>query len=180
MRNKVLEKRLRENGMIQQELADYLTERTGIFVSQTTVSSWINGKSNPREDFIDEMCELFSVNPEVIFPTALFFEEQKIKDKEYPYFTIVPSSPDEEVIRKEEINFLLKNFKKLSKMEIFVIGLHFGLEDGRFWTLEAIGRAMGKKFSGKNHAKGNSYTRERVRQIESSGIKKIRKFLSAT
>lgn len=174
MRNKILELCLKKTGMIQEELAEYLTQRTGISVSQTIVSSWITGKNVPKEDFIDEMCELFDKYPQELFPEALFFEEQRIDNSKI--FATIPSQPDEEIIRQEEIKFLLENFEKLSKMEIFVIGRHFGLVDGRSWTLEAIGKAMGKEFFGQGgkHIDGNPYTRERVRQIESSALEKMR------
>jgi RNA polymerase primary sigma factor len=63
--------------------------------------------------------------------------------------------------RKENINLLLDI---LSEQERKIIKLRFGLEDGEPMTLEKIGNVFG-------------LTRERIRQIESSALKKLRRFL---
>jgi RNA polymerase primary sigma factor len=63
--------------------------------------------------------------------------------------------------RKENINFLLSI---LTNQERSVIQLRFGLEDGEPLTLETIGNMFG-------------LTRERIRQIEGSALKKLRRFL---
>ncbi len=63
--------------------------------------------------------------------------------------------------RKEKIDNLLSI---LTEQERIIIRLRFGLEDGEPQTLELIG----KKFK---------LTRERIRQIECSALKKLRRFL---
>ena len=63
--------------------------------------------------------------------------------------------------RREKITLLLGG---LSEQERRVLTLRFGLEDGEPKTLEAIGVVF-------------SLTRERIRQIESSALKKLRRLL---
>ena len=62
--------------------------------------------------------------------------------------------------REEFMNIIEKS--KLSDREILVLALRFGLYDGYCHTLEAVG----KRFH---------VTRERVRQIEATAIRKLRR-----
>ena len=59
---------------------------------------------------------------------------------------------------KADLNKVLKT---LNDREIGVMKLRYGLEDGRMRTLEEIGRVFG-------------VTRERVRQIESKAMRKLK------
>jgi RNA polymerase primary sigma factor len=59
---------------------------------------------------------------------------------------------------KEQLHTILNS---LSKRERAVLEMRFGLEDGESHTLEEVGRAFG-------------VTRERVRQIESKALRKLR------
>jgi len=63
--------------------------------------------------------------------------------------------------RKEKVQLLLN---MLSEQERKIITMRFGLDDGEPKTLEAIGKEFG-------------LTRERIRQIETSALKKLRRFL---
>ena len=56
---------------------------------------------------------------------------------------------------------LLKVLDELSERERMVITMRFGLEDGHPRTLEEVGRVLG-------------VTRERIRQIESKTLAKLR------
>ena len=75
----------------------------------------------------------------------------------------VPSPAKEvaDLIERERLIFLLDS---LSPREAEVIKIRFGLGDGITRTLEETGKKLG-------------VTRERIRQIESSAMKKLRQFL---
>ncbi len=67
------------------------------------------------------------------------------------------------IIRYDSIMNLINN---LPERESVVLRLRFGLEDGVFRTLEEVGAELG-------------LTRERIRQVEMSAIKKLRASLSS-
>jgi RNA polymerase primary sigma factor len=70
-------------------------------------------------------------------------------------------SPDEEVSRKSNAQWLNQIFQILSPREQQVIRLRFGIGVDEPWTLEQVGRSM-------------SVTRERIRQIEVVALKKLK------
>ena len=69
-----------------------------------------------------------------------------------------PEEAMDVLVRKEEVSELLAS---LTERERQVIGLRYGLEDGRTHTLEEIGGIL-------------NVTRERVRQIEARAMEKLR------
>lgn len=73
-------------------------------------------------------------------------------------------SPMELIIRKNRQAYIFTLLKILDEQERNVIKLRFGLQTGEPKTLEEIGRRY-------------SVTRERIRQIEGSALKKLRRFL---
>ncbi|MBI5787894.1 MAG: sigma-70 family RNA polymerase sigma factor [Candidatus Schekmanbacteria bacterium] len=75
--------------------------------------------------------------------------------------TISPIEATQIKRRREKIIFLMGG---LTEQERKVLILRFGLDDGEPKTLEAIGHAF-------------ALTRERIRQVETSGLKKLRRFL---
>jgi RNA polymerase primary sigma factor len=70
-------------------------------------------------------------------------------------------SPDEEVSRKSNAQWLNQIFQVLTVREQQVIRLRFGIGVDEAWTLEQVGRSM-------------SVTRERIRQIEVVALKKLK------
>ncbi|WNM57688.1 sigma-70 family RNA polymerase sigma factor [Candidatus Nitrospira allomarina] len=70
-------------------------------------------------------------------------------------------SPDEEVSRKSNAQWLNQIFQVLTPREQQVIRLRFGIGVDEAWTLEQVGRSM-------------SVTRERIRQIEVVALKKLK------
>ena len=70
-----------------------------------------------------------------------------------------PEDAMDVLVRKEEVQELLET---LNDREKEVISLRFGLGKDRTYTLEEIGESLG-------------ITRERVRQIESKAMEKLRK-----
>ena len=69
-----------------------------------------------------------------------------------------PEGNVESVMLREHIDSLLDDLKERERQ---VIVLRFGLEDNRQWTLEEVGRLF-------------NVTRERIRQIESKALRKLR------
>jgi RNA polymerase primary sigma factor len=71
---------------------------------------------------------------------------------------VAPAEAAWQQLLKEQIETVLGS---LTGRESRVLRLRFGLEDGRPWTLEEVGRSFG-------------LTRERVRQIEGEALRKLR------
>jgi RNA polymerase sigma factor (sigma-70 family) len=71
------------------------------------------------------------------------------------------TNPAESVIQEELIRYLKSALNELNPREQFILRARFGLEDGYMRTLEEIGREL-------------QLTRERVRQIESKALGKVR------
>lgn len=69
-----------------------------------------------------------------------------------------PQRQTENIILREK---LLEAITTLSEREQVVIRLRFGLDDGKPWTLEEVGKEFG-------------ITRERIRQIEAKALRKLR------
>ena len=72
--------------------------------------------------------------------------------------TVTPETNVENVMFREEIDNLLKDLKERERQ---VIIMRFGLEDGHSRTLEEVGKEF-------------NVTRERIRQIESKALRKLR------
>lgn len=129
------------------------------------------GRDPTPKEIADEM----SMSPEQVarlkdfihFPTSLEAEvgtpEDRgiLKDLIEDKATISPIEATQIKRRREKIIFLMGG---LSDQEKRVLVLRFGLDDGEPKTLESIGRSFG-------------LTRERIRQIESSALKKLRRLL---
>ena len=77
----------------------------------------------------------------------------------------LPSDKTNRTIIKDILHNLFE--KELDHRETIIIKKRFGLEDGESYTLEEIGREIG-------------ITRERVRQIEHSALKKLHEGLKIT
>ena len=76
------------------------------------------------------------------------------------------AAPDEEVIRFDEEAFVMRMLTKLSPMEVDIIRRRYGLGSDDDETLEEIGRTY-------------QLSRERVRQIQVQGLKKIQAYVGA-
>lgn len=74
--------------------------------------------------------------------------------------------PDELLERKDALRILNIYVEKLKPRECMVIKMRYGLEDGKFKTLDEVGKQFG-------------VSRERVRQIEAKGLKKLKWLLTA-
>ncbi|MCC7072930.1 MAG: sigma-70 family RNA polymerase sigma factor [Deltaproteobacteria bacterium] len=74
--------------------------------------------------------------------------------------------PDERVIQVDEEQWVRRCLTKLSPMEVDIITRRFGLERGDDETLEEIGRSY-------------QLSRERVRQIQVQGLKKMQRYVEA-
>ena len=106
--------------------------------------------------------ELINLTQEVVSLEETLGGKDKDELKKYLKDTSI-NAPEEEVfnnILREQIEKILN---KLTPRERLVIKLRFGLEDGLPRSLEEIGKILG-------------VTRERVRQIETKALKKLRNF----
>ena len=74
-----------------------------------------------------------------------------------------PADRIEDLNAYEQVSRLMKAFSDTEKR---ILALRFGLDDNEPQTLEAIGRSFG-------------VTRERIRQIESGSLMKLRKILES-
>jgi RNA polymerase primary sigma factor len=70
-------------------------------------------------------------------------------------------TPDEQIENLDRFELVCKWFATLSSTEKNILTLRFGLDDTPFQTLETIGKSYG-------------VTRERIRQIESKALEKLR------
>ena len=71
---------------------------------------------------------------------------------------VMPADAAALVLQKEAV---AKALAELTEREQLIMRLRYGLEDGRIWTLEDVGRKFG-------------VTRERIRQIEAKTLAKLR------
>lgn len=74
-------------------------------------------------------------------------------------------TPEEEVFSNMELARLLELLESIDEREASILRMRYGLETGRSMTLKAIGEELGM-------------TRERVRQMEQEGLRKLNSTMS--
>ncbi|HXG09885.1 MAG TPA: sigma-70 family RNA polymerase sigma factor [Gemmataceae bacterium] len=124
-----------------------------------------------REPTVEEIAEVLGITPEetqalrVAGRQPVSLEEPHGEDEEHGLQNLLSaddeSSPGEEAdyhLLKERVREVLRS---LTPRDREVIELRFGLRDGRARTLDEVARHFG-------------ITRERIRQIESRGLRKLR------
>ena len=124
-----------------------------------------------REPTEEEIAEVLEMTPQQVLETMrisqtpISLELPQDDDENRTLADLIPdeeaSSPEErttEMIMQEQIKDLLD---ELPMREARVIMLRYGFQDGRTYTLQEVGDAMG-------------ITRERVRQIESQAMNRLR------
>lgn len=104
--------------------------------------------------------ELLSLIPEVCSLDAPAGEDEDgtvgllLEDESAP-------QPQEELVRRELKQTMDRLLSTLPERQKRVLSLHFGMEDGKCWSLEQIGTQMG-------------ISKERARQIERQAIKRLK------
>lgn len=124
-----------------------------------------------REPTEEEIAEVLEMSPQQVLETMrisqtpISLELPQDDDENRTLADLIPddeaSSPEEsttEMIMQEQIKDVLD---ELPMREARVIMLRYGFQDGRTYTLQEVGDAMG-------------ITRERVRQIESQAMSRLR------
>lgn len=107
----------------------------------------------------DKVQELLLLSPEICSLDVPAGEDEKgtlgtlLEDLEAP-------QPQEEIIRKELEAIMEKLMNSLNERQRTVLRLHFGMEDGACYSLDAIGKQLG-------------ISKERTRQIERQAMEKL-------
>lgn len=170
-------RRLRqERGLTQEELSDLFG------VARSTVTQWERGWSAPRMGMVRQLAKVLHVTPEEIgermgIDADRVREIQKISQEPVSLETPIGEEEDSQlgdfiedtgaVVPPDAASFpilqdeLSKVLDSLADRERKVIELRFGLIDGHPRTLKEVGREFG-------------VTRERIRQIESKTLLKLR------
>ena len=126
-----------------------------------------------RDPTSEELASEMSLSPHII-KVMMNSPQKEVSLETYlekkGLFGIDPSeaemdpSPMESIIRKNRQAYITLLLKILDNQERDVVRLRFGLQNGEPKTLEEIGRRY-------------HVTRERIRQIEGSALKKLRRFI---
>ena len=123
-----------------------------------------------REPTFEEIGQVLDMTSERVKETLEAFQEPisldaPSVDGETELGELLPdldgASPDEEISRKSDAQWLAKIFQVLNPREEQVVRLRFGIGGDEPWTLEQVGRSM-------------SVTRERIRQIEVVALNKLK------
>lgn len=108
---------------------------------------------------VEKVQELLLLSPEICSLDVPAGKDEKatlgalLEDLEAP-------QPQEEIIRKELESIMAKLMSALNERQQTILRLHFGMEDGTCYSLEAIGKRLG-------------ISKERVRQIEHQSMEKL-------
>lgn len=172
--NKDLERRIKKCGFTEFSLTKELANILERKISSSTIYYLVRRTRYPQsKDIADALCFVLDTFPEYIFQEIKnLYEKKKVSIS-----CSNPSNPYEEIENKD---LLKKALKLLSKQEKFAVLRYYGViekSDNEKWTLDTIGKEMGKVFHGESsHIAGKAFTRERVRQIISNGLIKMKGF----
>lgn len=124
-----------------------------------------------REPTVDEIAAAMGTTPERvrevvrILPQPVSLEQPVGDEKDAVLADFIPDERapdmDEEAAKATTRESVAEVLSTLTPRERRVIELRFGLDDGRPWTLKEIGAELG-------------VTRERIRQIETEAMRKLR------
>ena len=109
---------------------------------------------------VDKLREIFKNIQEPVSLETPIGEEQESNIGEF-VADDVTLSPEEYVIQQQISKIIRDVLTTLSEREKQILELRYGFVDGRRWTLQEIGSVFG-------------LTRERIRQIECKGLKKVK------
>lgn len=132
------------------------------YCSMDEVIDIINEKEGYDKSTIEDVIIL---SKNLLKPTSLNYLIGEDQDTEY-YEVLVDESQksvEESVIESDLKQEIEKCLERLKEKERDIIEKRFGLYDGNVYTLEEIGKEYG-------------VTRERIRQIESKAIRKLKKY----
>ncbi|MDD4990548.1 MAG: hypothetical protein PHW31_04590 [Candidatus Pacebacteria bacterium] len=169
---------MKKLGLTGYSLSKEMTQLLGRHIKPDTVYKLIEKTKYPTKDILDVLCLILDS-----YPDDLFYHLRKPKGVTRDTllaFNLLNNkmTPDELLVYQEKINFLHESIRILGKQEKFVILRYFGFIFSETpWTYESIGEEMGKRFFGQTtHKAGTSFSRENVRHLIASGLRKMRRY----
>jgi RNA polymerase sigma factor (sigma-70 family) len=163
--------------MIRYRQEHGLSQKAAAQEADVSVSAWLRMeglkfKSISRE-VVEKVADLLCCSIDSLFPPALRGENWDFSSQTFRRYDVAMleassaqaqrltlPSPEDAAIQKERHEELREKMKKLSYREEIILKLRFGLEGERSHTLSEVSKIF-------------KLTRERVRQIEGRGIRRL-------
>ena len=111
-----LSKLRKEKKISQRDMANLLTEKLNLQISNSSISHWEKGDYVPSIDIIFAYCDILEVSPNDIYGVETCEENQNNAEREHLFLalsTIGISKSDIDNLSDNELNIVLQNTKSL-------------------------------------------------------------------